>query len=145
MSEELIQFEVLEDARLWLINNTVNDGSFRSYANTIDMTLLEWAFDSTIHEDGGCNPKTIVEVLQRTDCAACYAPSGLIYNHEIAGRVSYWWDEIDDALDAYHDEVGENWGAHNGAVTIGSLVWFAVEWRSQHLASLISSIAELDL
>lgn len=137
-------FETIETLRAWFIAST-NSETFNADTGTLDMSLLAWAFDSTEFETNGCTPETLVDCLERIDCAGCNAPSGLIYNHDIAAKASDWWNEIDSALWDYQDATGEKYsGRDDVPLTVGDLVWFAVEWRANELASLIRSIADFD-
>ena len=124
--------------------------SLQSYAWELDnrekepilSAIIQWARDAFDY-DKNATLQDLLRHLETTDCSACHAPAGLIYNSDIAGKVPEWWQAIDAALDEFHGETGENWKPR-GAVTVGSLVWFAVEWYAQELASLLRSRFNLD-
>lgn len=111
-------------------------------ANGIKAAIAEWALDAFEHDAEGFTLKNVISHLETTNCAGCHAPSGLIYNHEIARKAADWYVEIDDAIDAYRDATGENPSPWNGALSLGWLVWFAVEWEAQEMARLIESNCE---
>jgi hypothetical protein len=97
------------------------------YPNDIARAVLEWVRDAFEHDEGA-SARDVLRHLETIDCAGCHAPSGLIYNQDIAGKVGEWWDAIDEALWHYHEETGEHPMPRHGSITIGWLVWFAVEW-----------------
>lgn len=102
----------------------------------IATAIVDWTRDAFAHEKGA-TAKDVLRHLETTDCAATHAPRGLIYNYDIAAKVPEWYSGIDAALYAYQDETGENWAPRDGAVTVGSLVWFAVEWFAHDAASAL--------
>lgn len=94
--------------------------------------LLDWAFDG----DESLTLEQCIEWnLETCSCSGCHAPSGLIYNHDIASKFQDWWDDIDDALEGYREATGDSYIVE----TCGSLVWFAVEWYAHEVASLLRS------
>ena len=101
-------------------------------APRIAAAILEWT-ENTFASWEGATDSDVIRHLETIDCAACHAPPGLIYNHEIAEKVSGWWDEIDAALYAYQEEMGEPPRPRDkrDSLTINFLVWFAVEWWAQ--------------
>lgn len=100
--------------------------------NPIVSDLLEWALRS---DDEMTLEQCIKWKLESCDCAVCHAPDGLIYNQELAEKFPIWWDSINDALEGYHEATGERYAPE----TCGQLVWFAVEWYSYEIASLLRS------
>lgn len=109
----------------------------------ISAAIVEWCEDSFSNWTDA-TAKDVVRHLEMTDCAACHAPHGLIYNREIAAKVGDWWLDIDEALAEYHDATGEHPRPRDGAMTVGWLVWFAVEWFAQDAASYLSSLVEYE-
>lgn len=101
--------------------------------NGIKSALAEWALN---YDYAGF--ASVVEALEGCDYGACFAPSGLIYNHDLAEKVQEWWVEINDALDAYEDATGERYGVSS----IGQLVWFAVEWTASEMAAEMRYLAQ---
>jgi hypothetical protein len=94
-----------------------------------------WVFDAFEHETDFTR-EDVLRHLESIDCAACHAPAGLIYNGDIWAKVPEWADEIDQALWEYQDATGEPWEAPgDGTLTVGLLVWFAVEWEAHEIAS----------
>lgn len=107
-------------------------------SNEIANAIAEWVGSSFQYEpEEHVTPAAIVRHLEMTDCSACHAPAGLIYNHDIAARAAAWWDDIDCAVDAYWQETGQQPAPQHGALTIGFLVWFAVEWMAQEAAGAV--------
>lgn len=104
-----------------------DESQFRE--NAIARDLWDWA--KRYEDDGAEN--LVAWSLETTNCAGCHAPGGLIYNNEIAAKYAEWWDDIDTALDEYHDATGERYAPE----TTGQLVWFAVEWFAQEMASFL--------
>ncbi len=109
--------------------------------------LAAWLLGDFENEPERFTVKEIVDALERVDCAATFAPSGLIYNHEVAEKAALWWDEIDTAISEYHEETGENphpsnKHVKNGPITIVFLVWFAVEWIARDMANCIQGNVE---
>jgi hypothetical protein len=107
----------------------------------IAAAIVGWTADAFEHEPDA-SADDVIRHLEMTDCAACHAPGGLIYNHHIARKLEAWWPEIDDAIAAYHDATGENPRPRDGALTLGWLVWFAVEWTAQEAASWLRAEME---
>lgn len=108
--------------------------------NPILKALAAWTLESVTGADATTG--ALVRHLERTDCAACHAPPGLIYSREIAAKVPAWFWAVDDALEAYADETGRPWAPRNGMLNIGALVWFAVEWWGWRLARALEEHAE---
>ena len=114
-------------------------------APRIAAAILEWTENAFASWEGATD-SDVIRHLETIDCAACHAPPGLIYNSEIAGKVSGWWDEIDAALYAYQEEMGEPPRPRDkrDSLTIGFLVWFAVEWWAQDAAGWVRCEIEKD-
>lgn len=112
----------------------------------IDVALIDWACEGSDYgaETGEDMLRNVIRRLEETDCAGCAAPAGLIYNGDLYDKAAIWGAEIDDALADYEDETGEQPKPRDGSPTIGSLVWFAVEWHAHRLASLIAYENELE-
>lgn len=111
--------------------------------------LASWVLNDFENDPKRFTIKNVIDQLERTDCAATFAPSGLIYNHEVAEKAALWRDEIDDAVAEYHEQCGENpqpssSGRTKGdaPLTIVFLVWFAVEWVARDMARIIEGNAE---
>lgn len=108
----------------------------------IAAAIGEWTQDTFAEwEANAYKPATpvakadILRHLETIDCAACHAPAGLIYNRDIWAKVPEWADEIDQALWEYQDAMGEPYKAPGaGELTVGTLVWFAVEWVAHEIA-----------
>lgn len=104
----------------------------------ICQALVEWTKDAFQYEPGA-TVDDVIRHLETTDCPACHAPPGLIYNSDIWAKASEWAHDIDDALYQYMEATGQNYQPQGlsrpDAITIGSLVWFAVEWFADGLAS----------
>ena len=107
----------------------------------IGAAILGWTDDS-FSGWTDATARDVLRHLEMTDCAACHAPGGLIYNHHIARKLEAWWPEIDDAIAEYHDATGENPRPRDGALTLGWLVWFAVEWMAHDAAAFLSNRME---
>ena len=138
---KLTSFDDFAALRLDLIDRFDAD-DFDSDTGSLDMALLEWAFD---HIEPGMDETAaqtafLEWALESTNCASCHAPSGLIYNRDIAAKFADWWDDIDDTLAAYRDATDESFAPE----TCGALVWFAVEWRAQEWASRFRDMFEQD-
>ncbi|PXA70411.1 hypothetical protein DMC25_27055 [Caulobacter sp. D4A] len=101
----------------------------------IRAALLDWALEDAAYEanDLGDALGAVQRRLETVDCAACAAPSGLIYDADLARRVPEWRTEIDEALTDYHDAVGQR----PVIESVGGLVWFAVEWNASEMASIL--------
>jgi hypothetical protein len=111
------------------------------YPGEISTAIVEWTADAFAHEPDA-SVVDVIRHLEMTDCAACHAPSGLIYTRDIARKLEAWQSEIDEAIAAYHDATGENPRPRDGALTLGWLVWFAVEWTAQEAAYWLRSEME---
>lgn len=105
-------------------------------AGNISHAILQWTRDAFEHDEGA-TAQDVLRHLEMIDCAGCHAPQGLIYNQDIADKVPLWWDEIDEAVAQYHEETGEHPAPRHGSITIGWLVWFAVEWISHAAARFL--------
>lgn len=106
----------------------------------IDAALIEWAFEDAPYqaEDSNGAMRDAVDRLNRCDCAGVYAPGGLVYNHDLAAKAFEWWGEIDEAFSDYLDATGSPLLPGEGKpITIGWMVWAAVEWRAYELANLL--------
>lgn len=112
-----------------------------SNAGNISYAILEWARDA-FENDEGASARDVLRHLETIDCAGCHAPRGLIYNRDVADKAALWWDEIDEALAQYHEETGEHPRPRDAAITIGWLVWFAVEWVGHDAARFLESRME---
>ncbi len=99
-------------------------------------TCTHFVFDAEIGLDA------LIEHLQRIDCSTGHCPHGLMYNTDICSRLPSWSHSIDEALEEYREATGENWSPGDGCLTIGSLVWFAVEWVANEIANEIYSTDE---
>ena len=106
----------------------------------IDAALIAWAFEGCDYDaaNHGEALDNAVRTLEQTNCSGCSAPSGLIYNSDLAVKLGEWAFEIDAALDEYRDNMGESYKPES----VFSLVWFAVEYRAHDLASLFESERE---
>jgi cytochrome c553 len=111
------------------------------YPNAIACAVLEWVRDAFEHDEGA-SARDVLRYLETIDCAGCHAPQGLIYNHDIAAKAALWWDEIDEALADYHEGTSEHPAPRHGSITIGWLVWFAVEWVGHDAARFLESRME---
>ena len=127
--------------RDWLLANTEH-AHVSHDLDGMDWAIMEWGLDNVLHDVEGLEAQiaAMAEAMERIDCAGCYAPCGLIYNHEIAAKVPDWWDDIDSAVDGYRDATGEL----PEFDTVGSMVWFAVEWRAHEIASLLRHVAGVE-
>lgn len=110
-------------------------------AGNISYAILQWTQDAFEHDERA-TAQDVLRHLETIDCAGCHAPQGLIYNKDIADKVPLWWDEIDEAVAQYHEETGEHATPRDGAVTIGWLVWFAVEWIGHDAARFLEDKME---
>lgn len=102
--------------------------------------IVEWTRDAFEHETHATFAD-VVRHIETTDCSACHAPHGLIYNADIARKVAEWWSDIDAAIAAYVDATDEQPRPNNGPITVGWLAWFAVEWFANDAASALQSAA----
>ncbi len=110
--------------------------------NAIYSAIADWVADSFQHESS-YTLADIIRHLETTDCSACHAPHGLIYNVDIAQKAAAWWNDIDAAAADYLEATGESPAPRNGEpLTIGFLVWFAVEWFAHNAAQALSMNAE---
>lgn len=110
--------------------------------NQIDVALLEWACEGADYEAETADDMlvNVVRRLGECNCSGASAPAGLIYNGDIYAQVADWGFEIDETLADYEDARGAAYGPPgNTGLTIGTLVWFAVEWRASELASRLSN------
>ena len=107
----------------------------------ISHAILQWTRDA-FENDESASARDVLRHLETIDCAACHAPQGLIYNQHIADKAALWWDEIDETLAQYHEETGEHPKPRDGSITIGWLVWFAVEWIGHDAARYLESRVE---
>lgn len=112
-----------------------------SNAGNISYAILEWARDAFEHDEGA-SARDVLRHMETIDCAACHAPHGLIYNQQVADKAALWWDEIDEALAQYREETGEHPAPRHGSITIGWLVWFAVEWVGHDAARFLENKLE---
>lgn len=103
--------------------------------------IVEWTIDSFSGWDDS-TARDVLRHLEMTDCAACHAPGGLIYCRDISPKLDLWRFEINEAIAEYHDATGESPRPRDGALTLGWLVWFAVEWTAQDAAAFLSSRME---
>ena len=110
-------------------------------AGNISYAILEWARDAFEHDEGA-SARDVLRHLETIDCAACHAPQGLIYNQQVADKAALWWDEINEALAQYQEETGEHPMPRYGSITIGWLVWFAVEWVGHDAARYLENKLE---
>ena len=99
----------------------------------VDRALIEWTVSYWEYEEE-CSLNDIYQHLATVDCAACHAPPGLIYSSDLAAKVGDWWMEINAALEEYYDEVSEIFAPRDRPLTVGDLVWFAVEWFAGRMA-----------
>ena len=107
----------------------------------ISHAILQWTRDY-FDNDATATARDVLRHLEMIDCAGCHAPQGLIYNQNIADKIPTWWDEIDEAMAHYHEETGEHARPRDGSITIGWLVWFAVEWVGYDAARYLESRME---
>lgn len=114
-------------------------------AGNISHAILQWTRDYFEH-DASASARDVLRHLETIDCAGCHAPQGLIYNQDIADKVPLWWDEIDEALADHYEQTGENpsriYRDSEGALSIGWLVWFAVEWVGHDAARFLEDKME---
>lgn len=109
---------------------------------------LEWALDiaeGTIAPDAPATDlaAAIADTLDAIDCAGASAPSGLIYNADLAREAAAHWYEIDTALDEYREETGQDFAPRHG-LTVGVLVWFAYDWMAHRLSGHVRWLCDLD-
>lgn len=104
----------------------------------IAAAILEWAQDA-FDNDEGATARDVLRHLETIDCAGCHAPRGLIYNQDVADKLPLWWSEIDEAMNHYFEETGEHARPRDGSITLGWMVWFAVEWVGHDAASYLSN------
>lgn len=114
---------------------------YESNPGEIPYAILQWTRDY-FDNDASATARDVLRHLETIDCAGCHAPQGLIYNKHIADKVPLWWYEIDEAIANYFEETGEHARPRDGAVTIGWLVWFAVEWIGHDAARFLESRME---
>lgn len=110
-------------------------------AGNISHAILEWVRDAFEH-DATATARDVLRHLETIDCASCHAPRGLIYNQHIADKIPTWWDEIDEAMAHYFEDTGEHARPRDGSITIGWLVWFAVEWVGHDAARYLEGRME---
>lgn len=121
-------------------------------AGELDKALLDWAADGAAYgadvEDAnrltGDEWEAILDCVQdkleECDCAGCNSPASF-YTQRMVEELAEVWDEVDEALQEYHDATGENWQPQGyrsrkpGGLTVGVLLWFAYEWRASQLAN----------
>lgn len=97
--------------------------------------LIDWAV-----WDDDLSLSEMVDQLEAIQMSGCSGPSGFIYNNEIAKSVVELWDDMNDALTDYLDEMGEPFAVES----VGQFVWFALEWYAQKLASFLRGLPEMD-
>jgi cytochrome c553 len=107
----------------------------------IRTAIVEWTVDAFRHEPNA-TARDVLHHLETTDCGACHAPHGLIYNRDISPKLDLWRLEINEAVAEYHDATGENPRPRDGALTLEWFVWFAVEWTAQDAAAFLSNRME---
>lgn len=107
----------------------------------ISYAILQWTRDY-FDNDASATAKDVLRHLETIDCASCHAPQGLIYNKDIADKVPLWWNEIDEAMAHYFEETGEHATPRDGSITVGWMVWFAVEWIGHDAARFLESQME---
>lgn len=107
-----------------------------SGSRTICRAIVSWV-DEAFQNWEGATLDDVYKFLVTTDCSACHAPPGLIYSHDIWAKVGEWGGDIDQALWEFWDETGEHYKPQGNDLTIGSLVWFAVEWNAHRLATAL--------
>lgn len=108
----------------------------------VEDAMVEWVEDAPLRREPNATARDVLHHLETTDCAACHAPRGLIYNCDINPKLDLWAIEINEAIAEYHDATGENPRPRDGSLTLGWLVWFAVEWTAQDAAAFLSSRME---
>lgn len=99
--------------------------------------LVEWTKDAFQYEPEA-TVDDVIRHLETTDCAATHAPPGLIYNSDLWVKAAAWANDIDAALYEYREATGENYQPRDN-LTVGGLVWFAVEWFAHELASRLEN------
>lgn len=109
-----------------------------SGSRTICRAIVSWV-DEAFQNWEGATLDDVYRFLVTTDCSACHAPQGLIWNSDIWAKVYDWGQDIDQALWEYADETGTNYQppTPSGELSIGGLVWFAVEWNAHRLATAL--------
>jgi hypothetical protein len=107
----------------------------------ISHAILQWTRDAFEHDEGA-TARDVLRHLEMIDCAGCHAPQGLIYNQEVADKVALWWDEIDEAMAHYYEEIDDHALPIRGPITIVWMVWFAVEWVGRDAARYLESRME---
>jgi len=121
--------DAIAELKHWMEHNEV--------APRIAKAIYEWT-DFAFNDWDSASASDVLHHLETTNCASCHAPFNLIYDHEVAQKVPLWWNEIDAALDEYHESMGENISPrHNNVITITFFVWFAVEWFADQAAGHI--------
>lgn len=107
----------------------------------IPYAILQWTRDAFEHDERA-TAQDVLRHLDMIDCAGCHAPQGLIYTKDIADKVPLWWDEIDEAMAQYFEDMGEAPAPIRGPITIGWMVWFAVEWIGRDAARFLEGRME---
>lgn len=106
--------------------------------------LIEWALDN-LDEDTETAvdaAERITGTLRSINCSGCFAPSGLIYNHDLGREAGEHWAEIDDALEDYEDSTWTPWHPQSG-LSVSQLVWFTYEWDAHRLAALMEAVFDI--
>lgn len=119
------------------------DGLANGEGRDIATAIVDWTKGAFEHERDA-TARDVLRHLATTDCAACHAPPGLICNRDIAGKVPEWWRDIDAALAAYADNTGDDYKPQSPPLTVGALVWFAVEWFAHDAASYLERAIDVD-
>lgn len=109
-------------------------------APQIMLALVEWTHNTFRHWEDATVDDVILH-LYRTDCSATHAPPGLIFNRDLWKLACRWAPEIDAALYDYEETVGEAWKPQ-GSLTVGYLVWFAVEYWAHNLGARLDDHKE---
>jgi len=99
----------------------------------IGREIADWVKEAFQYDDEATF-EDVLKFVQTIDCSACHAPSGLIYNADIWAKVEQWGQDIDEALYEFKDATGEDY-CPPGDLSVGALVWFAVEWVGNTLAT----------
>jgi hypothetical protein len=92
----------------------------------IGRAICDWVREAFAYDDEATF-EDVLGFIYTIDCSACHAPPRLIYNTDIWAQVATWGKDIDQALWEFKDATGEDYKPRDG-LTVGSLVWFAVEW-----------------